>query len=177
MKDLIRKAIGGDIDAFTDIVTKQEQVLYRVARTRLTDAYDISDAVQNTLTAAFVNVRKVKKPDYFMSWLIRILINECNAIYRSRQKEVVSAEGGNIEPAAQQEDIYFTADSNADFVAALEALNFEERQAITLCYSADLSTRQIAELTNTNENTVKSRIRRSKEKLRLLVYKEKNYDD
>lgn len=167
MDHMIQKAISGDEGAFSSIVTCYEQQLYKISRTRLTNDEDICDAVQNTLLLAFRNIRKVKQAAYFKTWLVRILINECNAIYRQKgQADQSLSESDQADFYGSDRSFERDVENRIDFHEAMGILNFEERQAITLFYSADLSIKEISKATKANVNTVKTRLSRAKNKLR-----------
>lgn len=54
---------------------------------RLKDEDNVEDAVQNTIFNAYLNIEKLRNTKFFKSWIIRILINECNRIYRNFKKD------------------------------------------------------------------------------------------
>ena len=81
MEELIKKIQAGDEMAFKKLVQNIENDLYRLAKTRLNDNDDIKDAIQNTMLITYKNARKIKNYDEFKTWMLRVLINECNKIY------------------------------------------------------------------------------------------------
>ncbi len=58
--------------------------MYRVAKGILKVEEDIEDAIQTTILIAFNKINTLKDERYFKTWLIRILINECNKIYKKK---------------------------------------------------------------------------------------------
>lgn len=54
---------------------------------RLKDEDNVQDAIQNTILNAYLNIEKLRNTKYFKSWITRILINECNRIYRNSKKD------------------------------------------------------------------------------------------
>lgn len=60
--------------------------LYRVARSILLRDADCEDAVQEALVKAWLRLPRLREPDYFESWLCRILINECKQLLRRRRR-------------------------------------------------------------------------------------------
>lgn len=63
-----------------------ERRLYRVARTMLRSDADCEDAVQEALLKAWSKLGSLREEQFFETWLIRILINECKNIYRRRPR-------------------------------------------------------------------------------------------
>lgn len=62
---LIKKAINGDKDAFTNIILQMQNELYAISRTRLKKEEDINDAIQETILKAFKNIHKIQNPLFF----------------------------------------------------------------------------------------------------------------
>lgn len=86
MTDLIKKAIYGDADAFLELMDVNSLAMYKVAKGILGNDDDVADAVQNTILTCFEKLNTLKKPRYFKTWMIRILINECNKILSHYKK-------------------------------------------------------------------------------------------
>ena len=80
MNELIEKAKQGCIESFEKLILYYQQDLYRIAKIRLNTNDDISDAIQNTIINIYKNLKKLKNNTYFKTWIIKILINECNKI-------------------------------------------------------------------------------------------------
>ncbi|AFM41493.1 DNA-directed RNA polymerase specialized sigma subunit, sigma24 [Desulfosporosinus acidiphilus SJ4] len=80
MEYQIKKAQKGDKEAFVQAITLYLPVMYKVARTRLSSEEDIGDAIQESILSAFKNLQSLKNPSVFHTWLMRILINQCNGI-------------------------------------------------------------------------------------------------
>ena len=49
---------------------------------------DINDAVQETIIKAYRYIKKIKQPQYFKTWIIKVLINNCNKIYKKSNKNL-----------------------------------------------------------------------------------------
>ena len=86
MEELIEKSKKGDNEAFTELILLIKTDLYKIAKTRLSNEEDVKDAIQETIIIAFRNIKKVKEPSKFKYWIIKILINNCNKIYKKRKK-------------------------------------------------------------------------------------------
>ena len=169
MEELILKAQKGDEDAFTSLVYEIRQDLYKIARCRLSCEDDIEDAIQETMLETFKNIYKLKDTSYFKKWIITILINKCNKIYRKRKKYNISFEGEEFENYLKSND---NLDSNLNFYDILKDLNYNERIILSLHYMEDYTTRDISKLLKVSENTVKTRLRRAKIKLKNKYVKE-----
>lgn len=159
IKELVYKAKRGDKEAFTSLILKLEDDLYKIARARLNSEEEILDAVQETMISAYKSVHKIRNEDYFKTWIIKILINKCNDIYKN-MKIISMPLNNDIE----SNTIF---DENLTFEFIINQLNYDERIAIILHYLEGYTTKEISKILKTNENTIKSRIFRAKEKIKM----------
>ena len=86
MEELILCAKNGDENAFTELILLISDDLYKIAKTRISNEADISDAVQETMIETYKSIRKLNDIKKFKKWIIKILINKCNRIYRRKYK-------------------------------------------------------------------------------------------
>lgn len=169
MEELISEAKQGNKEAFTQLMLELKTELYKIARIRLSNNEDIEDAIQETMIEAFKNIHKIKDTNYFKKWIITILINKCNRIYRKRKKYNISFEGEEFENYLKSDDNF---DNNLNFYYILKDLNYDERIIISLHYMEDYTTKDISKLLKISENTIKTKLRRAKIKLKNKYGKE-----
>ena len=163
MEELINLAKSGDKDAFTTLILQNKRELYNIARSKLSSENDIEDAVQETVIKAYLKINSLKDDSKFKYWLFKILINECNKIYRQRKIQEVSIE--NLGDT-------FTNDMNdyeKVYKEIMNLLNDDEKILITLFYSSGYTTKEISKFLKKNENTVKTKLRRIREKLKVKL--------
>lgn len=174
MENLINEAKKGNKEAFTQLIISMEQDLYKIARMRFSCEADIEDAVQETIIQTFRSIKKIKSPEYFKTWIIKVLINKCNKIYRKKEKYLEY-----IEELSDDTDSYDDNDiliSKLDFYTLIKHLNYKERIAIILYYSEDLTTKQISKILKEPESTIRNRISRAKIKIKKIYDKGENYE-
>lgn len=165
MEELILKAQKGDEEAFTSLIYEIRQDLYKIARCRLSCLDDIEDAIQETMIVAFSSIRKLKKPESYKKWLIKILVNKCNYIYKKNKNRNVSFDSINPESACIEGERYKELEE-LDFSSVLSGLSYDERMIITLFYLEECSLKEISKILKTNENTVKTKLKRGKNKIK-----------
>ena len=130
MDELIQKAQTGDTEAFTKIVLEFENDLYKIAKTRIKNEADIEDAIQETMIETYKSIKKLKEPQKLKKWLIKILINKCNRIYKKKYKKDVSI---NDYFNVQSIDSNFNnIENDMNFFSLLDKLTYEERIIIIL---------------------------------------------
>ncbi len=158
----IIKAKNGDNEAFLVLINENKLNIYRVARGILSNEHDIEDAIQNTVIKAYEKINTLKKNEFFRTWLVRILINECNEIIRMN-KRVVSINESNHEE--RYNDCY----ENIDLTKAINSLSEELRVTTVLFYFEDMSIKDIASILNIPNGTVRSRLSRARKILREVI--------
>ena len=165
MDELILKAIQGDKEAFTLVILEYEQELYKIAKMRLKSDDDICEAIQNTMILAYKHIGKVKQVEYFKTWIVRILMNECKKTYK-RQNKFLSIEDDNLVELKDRKNEYENLESEITFNSLIEILNYVEKEIIVLYYNSGFSIKEISKILHINENTIKTKMKRAKNKLK-----------
>ena len=160
MSILVKKAQQGDAESFIELIEQNRMTLQRVAYGYFRGEEDVADVIQDTILDAFEHIRKLKKPEYFRTWLVRILMNNCNRLYNQNRKSC-----GLEEVPETAGDSSGTAD--VEFHELLRSLPEDSRVIFLLYYGERFTTREIGQMLNMKESTVKSRLLRGKQKLRL----------
>ncbi len=165
MHKLVKKAMQGDTEAFMGLMEANSLSMYKVARGILRNDDDVADAMQNTILSCFEKIRTLKKTEFFKTWLIRILINECNQIIR-HYKRVSPLE---ILPETPRQD---SSLAEFEFKEMLGQVDEKYRAVLVLYYEQGFKIPEIAELLEMKENTVKTRLARAREQIRLAYFQE-----
>ena len=156
----VQLAKRGDVAAFEKLIEENKYMLFRVAKVRLKCEEDIEDAFQETIIKAYKGINSLRKVEYFKTWLIKIMINECNMILRKR-KETLYLEDAAVESIEAVETC-----NNIEIFDLINSLEEDLKLVTLLYYYEDMPQKQIAKLLNIPNGTVRSRISRAKEKLR-----------
>jgi len=123
--------------------------------------------VQNTIVKAFINIKKLNNSKYFKTWIIRILINECNNIYKLKNEKIFE-EYNEVNISAISKDYINDLIENIDFFELMKNLNLEERTIITLFYSEDLPIKEISKILEIPKSTVTTKLSRARNKLKKI---------
>lgn len=86
IEELVILAKKRDADAFTKLMQTQMQNMYKTARALLENDEDAADAISDTILACWEKLDQLKNPEYFRTWMTRILINKCNDILRKKKE-------------------------------------------------------------------------------------------
>ncbi len=162
---LVKKAQKGDTDAFVELMEMHKMALYKVAKSYLKSEEDIADAMQDTILSAYEHIGELKKSAYFKTWITRILMNHCNDVLR-QQRHFVKA-GWEEE---REEDKQGSAPSgDREFYELLSELSEDVRPIFLLHYGEGFSIKEVAQILDMNENTVKSKLMRGRKKLKTAL--------
>ena len=164
----IRKAIKGDRQAFTKVINLNIDYLYKIAFMHLKNEEKALEAIQECSYRAFLNIKKINNPQYFKSWITRILINICIDEIR-KDKKVLQL---NLDIEKINEESEITIEEKLDLYNAIDKLSVEYKTVVILKYFNDLSVEEIGEITNVPINTVKTRLSRARKKLKYLLKEE-----
>lgn len=137
--------------------------LYRTAYLYLGNESDALDAVDEAVYKGLVSLKGLRQQEYFSTWMMRILINECNAEFR-RRKHMVTLE-----------ELPETAATQFDALPIREAilrLPKELKEPVILRYFSCLSTAETALALKIPQGTAATRLRRALQLLKLELSEE-----
>lgn len=162
-------------ETFINLMQNVEKKLYIIAKSKLDNEEDVKDIIQETILLGYKNINQLKSADKFDAWIISILLNNCNKFYKSKK---------NINHVSYEENEFTEHDNNQyekienkiDFYSLLELLDDEdEKDIFILFYSDDYTTKQISKLLKINENTVKTKLRRARNKVQNYIERWESY--
>ena len=135
-------------------IKNNQEKLYRIAFSYSKNEEEALDIVQEAITKALKNINKLKQTEYVKTWFYRILINECLQ-YIKRNKRIITCELSEIENQIESKNM---SPDELDVYNYVQNLNEKLKTVIILRYFEDMKISEIAKITKTNENTVKSRL-------------------
>ncbi|XID91913.1 sigma-70 family RNA polymerase sigma factor [Paenibacillaceae bacterium WGS1546] len=171
--DLVRRAQQGDGNAYLELFQQYEEDIYRMAYVYLGNSEDALDVVQETAYRSYKSIAKVKEPQYFKTWLIKIAISCSVDLLRKRKKEV-QWKSEYIDSITPVDDNHISlAISLKDMI---DLLDIEEKHVIILRFYYDFTIREVTEIMNIPLGTGKSLLYRALRKLRKRVEEEGDYE-
>jgi RNA polymerase sigma-70 factor (ECF subfamily) len=158
--------------AFDQLVRKYQSPVRRFFLNQtLGDEQLSDDLAQETFIKAYVNITKFRGMSSFSTWLMRIAYNVFYDDVRSRKQ----TEDIDTSSAVRQSSKSGDSNLKMDIHAALALLKPDERSCVTLQLIDGYPVDQISKITGINENTVKSHLKRGKDKMANYL-KENGYD-
>ena len=150
--DLIRKARGGDVEAFNLLISRWEKRVFNYLLRILQNREDALDLSQDVFLKAYQNLRKLEDPARFAAWLFRIAHNEAYSLFRKRKPE------GEPEVTERPEGAAFPIELSIAVTTALERLSPDQREAVVLKIYQGFKFEEMSEILSCPVSTVKSRL-------------------
>lgn len=136
---------------------------YRLAKSYTHNSDDALDIVQNGACKAIMSGNKLKNEAFVETWIYRIMLNEIFRFCKTNRNILIVPQ--DMAPETGKEDTY----ENFDLQVALDRLEPKDKSVIILKYFEDMKLSEIAQILNEKENTIKSRLYRSLDKLKLQL--------
>jgi RNA polymerase sigma-70 factor (ECF subfamily) len=167
---LVDRARAGDVGAYELLVEQHQDIAVRVAAL-MCGAADAPDVTQEAFVKAWRALDRIRPGAPFRPWLLAIVANEARNAVRSAGRRAALAARTTEAPiaAASTEDLVLTAQERDHLLAALDQLAAIDREVISCRYLADLSERETAAVLGCRPGTVKSRLSRALDRLRVLL--------
>lgn len=147
-------------EVFKQKVIRSEDTLYRVSKSILINDRDCEDVVSSAILKAFRKKNTLREDKYFKTWLIRILINECYSIKKKQKKEVSYDEYFENTASEKKEDY-------SDLYLAVSKLPDKIRITLLLHYIEGYSVDETADILKIPSGTVKSRLSKGRNLLKI----------
>ncbi len=152
-------------EQFTDCARRYLDTVFRVALNYLRSGADADDVTQNVFEKLLKEKKEFESDSHIKNWLIRVTINECKNLVRSRWWHTASFE----DYAAT---LTFDSPGHSDLFYAVMDLPKKYRLPIYLHYYEEYTTSEIAEILRLPKNTVCTQLRRGRELLRASLQEE-----
>ena len=178
----VKKAASGDADAFEQLVLKYQTPIYNLCFRMVGNAEDAADLTQESFLKAWNHLHSFHYEAAFSTWLYRLASNTCLDFLRSMKRHPqisLTVEDNDGEEATldipdlspSPEEALLCAEEKALLAQAMQELEPEQRQILTLRVVNEISYADIADVLRIREGTVKSRLSRARDALRkkLLI--------
>jgi len=177
---LIKRYLEGNQAAFETLLKRHKMRIFTSVLNIVNDHYLAEDIFQETFVKIIHSFRagKYNHEDKFLPWALRIARNMAIDLLRQKKRlpTVVDSEGNDIFEHLNifdksQEELHIEADEISMLRSWIRRLPEEQREVLVLRNYADLSFKEIAEITNTNINTCIGRMHYAVINLRKMMEK------
>lgn len=166
---LVYRIKNGENELTRELILNNYDRVYKYLHYKTSDGHIAYDLTQEVFLRLLNSLEDYRELSYFNAFLLRIAHNVLVDYFRKTREELSIEDAEYISPCNAFEDSV----SERDAVRrALMKLPAEQREAVLLKFVAGLKISEIAEISNVNASTVKSRIHLGKEKLKKLLKEE-----
>lgn len=180
LTNTIAKILQGDKEAFRVIVRECNQPLYRTAIVILKNESDAEDAIQSSYLKAYLHLNSFRGESSFLTWITRILINECKMMLRKR-KDTGSLEEKEVKEIQSNTENVVDSINRNQMNQWLEQALLDLPEKYRLVYVTrevnELSTENAAQVLDLTEENVKVRLHRAKALIRENLLKQVNVQE
>ena len=173
---LVRRAQAGEGAAFREIVERYQSKVFSIIHGIVRQRNDVEDIAQQVFAKVYLSIRSFDFRSSLITWIYKITVNECFDYLRKRkvrrlvyESDLSEDEARRVENSEPNVDRQVPADSSLasrDYVLKLlMRVSVEERMLLMLKEVEGFSVEELAEKTGMNENTIKVKLFRARQKL------------
>lgn len=180
---LIMAVQSGNEEAFNQLYEQYYRLVYFIAYEMCHNDADAKDILQETFVQVEKSITTLKEPENFKPWLNRIVINKCKNLFRSRKSVEMDHDDLWYQHHVLEKRSYMLPEENLHHLNdqqiihnLMGQLNPSQREVLILRYFEHMSMKEIADMLEIPEGTVKTRLLYGKNHLRDLVleYEQEN---
>ena len=168
-QDLISSALAGSSQAFSVLLERHYELIYRIAFKWCGNRADAEDVAQEVCVKLASVLKSFDGRAAFTSWLYRVTLNVVRDMQRGRKRQTAKADAlasvAQTEQAADQE-METTASQIWQAVAGLPD---KQRDAVMLVHAEGLNHAQAADILDCKESTVSWYVHEAKKALKALL--------
>lgn len=182
---LVRRAKQGDAQAFEELLSLYEQKVYSLAYHYVGNEHDAMDISQEAFLRVYRFLPQFNEESRFSTWLYRVTSNVCKDYIRKRnsRNEVPLTQESDEEPFSfdvpdlryNPEDVLQQKELRREISDSLQALSPDHREILVMRDVMGLTYEDIAQSLDLEEGTVKSRISRARDKMRVKLMEKGNF--
>ena len=172
--EIIRRILDGNDTAFAELVNKYQRTVHALVWRKIEDFHIAEELTQDIFLKVYQKLNTLKKPHCFASWLYVIAARRCTAWLRKKRmltqpiEDTTDSESEKSKYSKYviEENERIAVEAQREIVRKLLAMLPEsERTVITLRYFSDMSSAEIGAFLGVSANTVRSRLRRARNRL------------
>lgn len=170
-EQLLKNFIGGDREAFNELVREYLQPVYGFVYRFTGSAHDAEDVVQETFMKVWKNAKRYDPKKSFTTWIFSIAKNASIDFLRKQKtipfssfeddEGINSLEENLRDPFPLPDELASRADAAKILSDAIDKLDAKYRVVLHLYYDNHLNFREISEILEEPIDTIKSRHRRA----------------
>lgn len=170
--DLISEVLKGNQQAYAELVTRYQSYVFTLVLRLIKSREDAEEVAQDVFVKAYRALADFRGDAKFSTWLYTIVNTTCLTFLRKKRPELQSLDRENVFETVAAQDSGMRANqveqkSRSVMVTnAINLLNGDDAEIITLFYKAEQSLEEIAKIMGIETNTAKVRLHRARTRLK-----------
>ena len=164
--------------SYEEVIEKYSDYITRMCVVWTQNEEAAKDCFQNTFIKLYKCSKTFNDSEHLKAWLLRVARNECNDYHKSFWNKNVSVgldkeklENVHKDSGNSMRELQYDSDTEI-LINALRRIPLKYREILVLYYYQEYTTKEISDILQLSVNTVKSRLRRGREKLATIVKKQ-----
>lgn len=144
-----------------EAVRKYADMVYRMAMIHCNSSADADDIFQEVFLKLLKYRKTIKSEEHLKAWLLTVTINQCKSMHLSIWNKRKVSIDEIVEPVISNENEDYT-----ELHEAIKDIPVKYRDVIHLFYFEELSIKEISQILNRNEGTIKTQLNRGRQLLK-----------
>mgnify|MGYP004701602857 CR=1 FL=1 len=173
---LVKRAQAGDETAFREIVERYQSKVFSIIHGIVRQRNDVEDIAQQVFAKVYLSIKNFDFRSSLITWIYKITVNECfdylrkkkvrKLVYESDLSEDEVRRVENTEPSIDRQPPQDATLARRDYILKLlSRVSEEERMLLMMKEVEGYSVEELAQMTGMNENTIKVKLFRARQKL------------
>jgi len=175
--EILSRVLQGDQQAYAEIVKRYQSFVFTIALRYTPNREDAEEIAQDCFVKAYRSLSDFRGESKFSTWLYTIVTTTCLTFLRKKKLDTYSLDNEKVFEVADNVDSGFRANqveqkSRVHMVnKAIKLLSADDAQIITLFYKGEQSLDEIGQILGLEQNTVKVRLHRARQRLKEKMEK------
>lgn len=175
---LVTEAQSGDSEAFSELYSAFYNMVYTIALQNAKNRDIAADITHESFEEVLRTICNLQQPAAFVDWMRKITYHQCNRYFKKKKEILLDETDFDISIFDQIEEVRteFIPDESLDledfrntFQQIMNTLPEEQRSAVLMYYFEQMSVKQVADIQNVSDGTVKSRLNYARKNLRIAI--------
>ena len=173
--EIISKVLKGEQQAYAELVKRYQNYVFTLTLRFIKSREDAEEVSQDIFVKAYRSLADFRGESKFSTWLYTIVNTTCITFLRKKRLNVQSLDNEKVIETVESQDSGLNANqverkSRANMVnSSISMLSYDDSEILTLFYKAEQSLEEISQILGLEQNTVKVRLHRARQRLKTMM--------
>ena len=173
--EIISKVLKGEQQAYAELVKRYQNYVFTLTLRFIKSREDAEEVSQDIFVKAYRSLADFRGESKFTTWLYTIVNTTCITFLRKKRLDVQSLDNEKVFETVESQDSGLNANqverkSRANMVnSSISMLSYDDSEILTLFYKAEQSLEEISQILGLEQNTVKVRLHRARQRLKTMM--------